>query len=213
MNRPAISRIGTTLLLCLISGAVAQAQSKKVFTANGPFAFASPCSVSGTTLTCLFLRVFRGGTTPPSTFLFYDIFTADLSTGFPLGDLIGSGTIPNSAFQVQGKTDSLFVDTSALDPSLFANMTCTFDPSTGMEPCVGSHGGVVSGKWTGFFPFFGGSTSGTSKFGSPGFAFITTGNSDFNFALANVTVLGQTFTDPIATIGKEHNTSISIERK
>jgi len=138
----------------------------------------------------------------------YDIFTFDASTGTPLSDLNGSGQIPNSAFQVQGHTDSLYVDTSTLDPSIFANCTCTFD-STGSPTCVPSLGGVVSGKWTGF-PFVGGFNSGTFKFGSPGFVSISTGNSDFILALANVTVLGQTFTDPNASIGTNHNTQIAI---
>ena len=211
MNRAAISKIGTALLLCLISGAIAQAQA---FHANGAFANAQPCSLSGTILTCLSVTVSRGGTTSsPSTLLFYDIFTLDTSTDVSLESLVGSGTIPNSAFQVQGDTDSLYIDTSTLNPSVFTNSTCTVDPSTGVPTCNPSLGGVVSIKWREYTPHFGVSFSGTSTFSSPGVKSKTTGKSDSNFALANVTVLGVTGTDRNANIGTDHSTFISVEHR
>src|SRR5215469_16359289 len=136
---------GTALLLCLISGAVAQAQNT-TFHANGAFASAGPCSVSGTIQTCLIVNVSRGSTTgtasQTSTSLFYDISISDSSTG-SFQALIGSGTIPNSAFQVQSQADSLNVDTSTLDPALFQNSTCTPDPSNPIFLlCVPSLGGL-----------------------------------------------------------------------
>jgi hypothetical protein len=203
---------GTTLL-CLISGAVAQAQNT-TFHANGAFASAGLCSVSGTIQTCIFVNVNLGSTTgtasQTSTFLSYFISTSDSSTGSFQGHS-GFGTIPNSAFQVGSKADSLNVDTSTLDPALFTNFTCTLDPADPMFIiCApGALGGVVSGAWQGV-PSVGGSQNGTSEFHSPGLKTVTTGTTHFNVALANVSVLGQIGTDPNAQIGTNHNTTINI---
>jgi hypothetical protein len=211
MNCPAISKIGTALLLFLIPAAVAEAQSK-VFTQNGPAANATPCLFSNTTVTCLSVFVVRLGTSSPNdTFLLYDLFNQDLNTG-AFQDFNGSGTIPNSAFQAKPSTDSLSVDTSTLPSSLFTNSTCSFDPSTGFT-CGPAHGGVVSGTWTEFTRLIGEEFSGTFKSSSPSFDMISVGTNDFHPALANVSVLGATATDPNAQLGTVHNTTISIQVK
>ncbi len=210
MNHPIISKIGTALLLFV--AAVAQAQSSS-FSANGAFANALPsCVTSGTTVTCLNVFVSRGGTTSsPSTSLYYEIDILDQNTGAFLQEIFGYGTIPNSAFQVQGNTDSLYVDTSTV--ASFTNRVCNFDPSTFLITCSSGPGGVVAGKWTEFTPLISSQFSGTSKLSSPSVTFISTGTSDVKFALANVTALGSTGTDNNGQIGTFHSAQISITVK
>jgi len=76
----------------------------------------------------------------------YDHSTVDLNTGAVLQDASGFGSIPDSAFQVHGQTDSLNVDTSTV--AGFFNQFCTFDPNTGIPTCNPTTGGVVAGTWT-----------------------------------------------------------------
>ena len=103
-----------TLTLC-VPAAVARSIT---FHANGDSASGFFCfSQSATTEECIDVNVFApggpgGAPGQTDTFLFYEDFIDDASTGVLIQESDGSGLIPNSAFQVHGNTDSLNVDTS-----------------------------------------------------------------------------------------------------
>ena len=117
-----------TLTLCGPAAAIG-------FNANGAFATAVNC-FSQTSLTeCISVEVDTGSANgQKTTFLFYDHSFSDPNTGFLLQDTFGVGTIPNSAFQVHGQTDSLNVDTSKVAD--FFNGFCTFDRVRGIPPAT-----------------------------------------------------------------------------
>src|SRR5262249_32372202 len=119
----------------------------------------------------------------------------------------GSGTIPNSAFQVQGNRASLNVDTSTV--ANFVNTLCTFDPNTNTSLCSDVPGGVVTGTWTVITPLKS-QFSGTNSFTSPAMIFIITGTSKSQLALANVNVLGAASANATGNVGTNHNTTINI---
>jgi len=194
-----------TLTLC---GPAAVAQSA-AFHANGAFADEFFCSESQTSLECTEMEVDRGSTAGQrTTFLFYNHFIEDVNTG-AFQNTFGSGTIPNSAFQVRGQTDSLNVDTSTV--AGFVNQFCTFDPNTNLFTCNSAPGGVVTGVWSVITPLVTFQNSGTLRFTFPGVRFIATGTSDSQAALANVNVLGTVLTNVTANVGTRHNTSINVQ--
>jgi hypothetical protein len=193
-----------TLTLC---GPPAVAQSA-AFHANGAFANASPvCTESQTSIDCIFVQVDTQSASGP-TFMFYDHFILDLNTGVSQ-ETSGSGTIPNRAFQVQGKTASLNVDTSTV--AGFSNEFCTFDPNTNVFMCNSVPGGVVTGKWTVITPLLKSQFSGTNSFTSPASIFIFTGTSKSQTALANVNVLGAAAANAMGNVGTNHNTIINVQ--
>ena len=194
-----------TLTLC---GPAAVAQ----FASHGNFQFANAigCSESQTSIECISVDVFAQSN--GQTFLFYDDFIFDLSTGASLQDTSGNGQIPNSAFQVHGQTDSLNVDTSKLSPDVFFQEFCTYDPSTGTSTCNPILGGVVTGTWTGT-NLLTTHSSGSSKETHPIQIFILTGTSDSQTALANVNVLGAAFAAGDANVGKRISTFIEVVRR
>src|SRR6266699_3740948 len=185
-----------TLTLCAPAAAIG-------FNANGAFATAVNC-FSQTSLTeCISVEVDTGSANgQKTTFLFYDHSFSDPSTGFLLQDTFGVGTIPNSAFQVHGQTDSLNVDTSKLSPDVFFQEFCTYDPRTGTSTCNPILGGVVTGTWTAILYLLTTHSSGASSETFPIQIFITTGTSDSQTALANVNVLGAAFATGDANVGK-----------
>ena len=192
-----------TLTLCGPAAAIG-------FNANGAFATAVNC-FSQTSLTeCISVEVDTGSANgQKTTFLFYDHSFSDPNTGFLLQDTFGVGTIPNSAFQVHGQTDSLNVDTSTV--AGFVNQFCTFDPNTNLFTCNSAPGGVVTGTWTVITPLVTFQNSGTFRFTFPGVTFIATGTSDSQAALANVNVLAAVLANVTANVGKRHNTSINVQ--
>ena len=198
-----------TLILC-DTAAVAQSTA---FNANGAFATAVNC-FSQTSLTeCISVEVDTGSANgQKTTFLFYDHSFSDPNTGFLLQDISGVGTIPNSAFQVHGQTDSLNVDTSKLSPDVFFQEFCTYDPSTGTSTCNPILGGVVTGTWTGT-NLLTTHSSGSSSETHPIQIFILTGTSDSQTALANVNVLGAAFAAGDANVGKRISTFIEVVRR
>ncbi len=195
-----------TLTLCGPAAAIG-------FNANGAFATAVNC-FSQTSLTeCISVEVDTGSANgQKTTFLFYDHSFSDPNTGFLLQDTFGVGTIPNSAFQVHGQTDSLNVDTSKLSPDVFFQEFCTFDPITGLSTCNPILGGVVTGTWTGT-NLLTTHSSGSSKETHPIQIFILTGTSDSQTALANVNVLGAAFAAGDANVGKRISTFIEVVRR
>ena len=196
-----------TLTLCGPAAAIG-------FNANGAFATAVNC-FSQTSLTeCISVEVDTGSANgQKTTFLFYDHSFSDPNTGFPLQDTFGVGTIPNSAFQVHGQTDSLNVDTSKLSPDVFFQEFCTFDPITGLSTCNPILGGVVTGTWTAILNLLTTHSSGASSETFPIQIFITTGTSDSQTALANVNVLGAAFAAGDANVGKRISTFIEVVRR
>ncbi len=196
-----------TLTLCAPAAAIG-------FNANGAFATAVNC-FSQTSLTeCISVEVDTGSANgQKTTFLFYDHSFSDPNTGFLLQDTFGVGTIPNSAFQVHGQTDSLNVDTSKLSPDVFFQEFCTFDPITGLSTCNPILGGVVTGTWTAILNLLTTHSSGASSETHPIQIFITTGTSDSQTALANVNVLGAAFATGDANVGKRISTFIEVVRR
>jgi len=201
-----------TLLLTLTLCGPAVAQST-AFNENGAFASVLGfCSVQ-TSIECITVQVFASSTNGRlATFLFYDHTVSDLNTQILLQDTFGVGTIPNSAFQVHGQTDSLNVDTSKLSPDVFFQEFCTYDPSTGTSTCNPILGGVVTGTWTGT-NLLTTHSSGSSKETHPIQIFILTGTSDSQTALANVNVLGAAFAAGDANVGKRISTFIEVVRR
>ena len=194
-----------TLLLTLTLGAPAAAQATSVH-ANGAFAQAFSCSQSTTTAECISVSVFRATTSGAvSTGLSYEILTQDLNTGAET-DTIGDGTIPNSSFQVNGKSFSVNADTNIAG---FTNIVCTIDPA-GNITCNSTTGGVVNGTWTEITPPLTSRFSGSIRTTSPALTSVLTGTSDNNVALANVNVLGAVLTSSSAVVGTNHNTTINI---
>ena len=196
-----------TLTLCGPAAAIG-------FNANGAFATAVNC-FSQTSLTeCISVEVDTGSANgQKTTFLFYDHSFSDPNTGFLLQDTFGVGTIPNSAFQVHGQTDSLNVDTSKLSPDVFFQEFCTFDPITDLSTCNPILGGVVTGTWTAILNLLTTHSSGASSETFPIQIFITTGTSDSQTALANVNVLGAAFATGDANVGKRISTFIEVVRR
>jgi len=196
-----------TLTLCAPAAAIG-------FNANGAFATAVNC-FSQTSLTeCISVEVDTGSANgQKTTFLFYDHSFSDPNTGFLLQDTFGVGTIPNSAFQVHGQTDSLNVDTSKLSPDVFFQEFCTFDPITDLSTCNPILGGVVTGTWTAILNLLTTHSSGASSETHPIQIFITTGTSDSQTALANVNVLGAAFATGDANVGKRISTFIEVVRR
>ena len=191
-----------TLTLC---GPAAVAQSN-VFHENGAFADTfSPCvSVSQTLTECMIVEVGTGSASGPTN-LFYDLFILDNDTGISQ-ETSGSGIIPNSAFQVQGKGGSLNVDTSTI--ANFVNILCITD-ANGNQNCSSVPGGVVTSTWTAITQVkF--QTSGSNKSISPGVTFNRTGTSTTYAALTNMNVLGVALTNVAGSVGTSHNTTISI---
>jgi hypothetical protein len=206
--------ISLTLLLTLTLCGPAVAQSGPTFHANGNFADGFSCSPPATTVECISVSVFGpGGPTgipgQTATFLFYDDFIFDPNTGIPIQDTNGSGLIPNSAFQVHGKTDSLNVDTSKV-PN-FDNEFCTFD-QFGNPTCNPAQGGIVTGTWNAIATLLNFQFSGTTRQVFPGVTFISTGTSNFKPALTSLSVLGVVATNATGDIGQEHNTFITVQR-
>ena len=192
-----------TLTLCAPAAAIG-------FNANGAFATAVNC-FSQTSLTeCISVEVDTGSANgQKTTFLFYDHSFSDPNTGFLLQDTFGVGTIPNSAFQVHGQTDSLNVDTSKIVN--FDNQFCTFDPNTGIETCNPFSGGVVTGTWTAIPSLMTSQFSGTSKATFPDVIFIFTGTEESQTALANVSGFGVALANMTGSVGTNHQTSITVQ--
>ena len=192
-----------TLTLC---GPAAVAQ----FASHGNFQFANAigCSESQTSFDCIQVFVATGSAKgQTTTFMFYDHTVSDVNTGAFLQDTFGFGTIPNSAFQVHALTDSLNVDTSTLSPDVFSNGCFTSDPNT---TCNFS-GGVVTGTWNVIPHLDTFHSSGASSEISPNTISITNGTSDSQAALANVNVLGAALANATGQVGKQINTSISVQ--
>jgi hypothetical protein len=196
----------TLLLTLILCGPAAVAQST-AFHANGAFANAFSCSFSQTSIDCIEVSVSASSTN--GTFLFYDHSVSDLNTGFLLQDTSGFGTIPNSTFQVIGKTDSLNVDTSTV--AGFSNQFCTFDPNTGVPTCNSIPGGVVTGTWTVITNLDSSHSSGASTETFPNAIFITNGTFDSLAALANVNVLGAALANVTGQVGTQITTFISVQ--
>jgi len=196
-----------TLTLCGPAAAIG-------FNANGAFATAVNCFSQTSLVECISVEVDTGSANgQKTTFLFYDHSFSDPNTGFLLQDTFGVGTIPNSAFQVHGQTDSLNVDTSKLSPDVFFQEFCTYDPSTGTSTCNPILGGVVTGTWTAILNLLTTHSSGASSETFPIQIFITTGTSDSQTALANVNVLGAAFATGDANVGKRISTFIEVVRR
>lgn len=195
-----------TLLLTLTSSAPDAVAQSTAFHTNGASAVGASCPQPST---CFFLSVNRitGGAV-----LFFDISVIDVSTGNLLEDTSGFGQIPDRAFQVQGQSDSLNVDTSTLPPAVFVQTFCTFDPVTGNATCNPFSGGVVTGTWTAMRNIMSFHNAGTSKLIFSNMVVLTNGTSDFQVASANVNLLGTAFVDDNASVGTTHNTSITIQK-
>jgi hypothetical protein len=193
-----------TLTLC---GPAAVAQSA-AFHANGAFANVVPHCSGPTFSECFSVSVSTSSVNGP-TFLSYDHFIFDPNTGGPLQDTFGFGTIPNSAFQLHGTTDSLNVDTSTV--AGFFNLFCTFDPNTGVPTCNSIPGGVVTGTWTVITNLDTTHITGTVTVTSPGLKSVFTGTSDSHAALASVNILGAASPNSTGSVGTNHNTSISVQ--
>ena len=202
-------RTALVLLLTLTLCGPAVAQST-TFHANGAFANAFGCSESLTSFDCIQVFVATGSTNgQTTTFLIYDHTVSDLNTGAFLQDTFGFGTIPNSAFQVHGQTDSLNVDTSKIVN--FDNQFCTFDPNTGIETCNPFSGGVVTGTWTAIPSLMTSQFSGTGRSTFPDVIFIFTGTEESQTALANVSGFGVALANMTGSVGTNHQTTISVQ--
>jgi hypothetical protein len=188
-----------------LSGATAVAQSVS-FHANGAFASASSCA--GQLIVECFDVFVAGGSVKgqQGTYLEYHHFIDDLTTDVLQRDF-GFGTIPNSAFKVQGQTDVLNVDTNTV--AYFFSESCTFGPN--IETCTENVPiGIVTGTWTGIGGFAVQRT-GTVRLIFPSFgSVLTTGTDDDSSAVASLTVLGTKLTTTFAQIGTNHNTTITV---
>ena len=192
-----------TLMLC---GPAAVAQSA-AFHANGAFADEFGCSQSHTSIECFNVDV----VTEPvngqkTTFMVYDHSILDLNTG-AFQDASGFGTIPISAFQVHGQTDLLNVDTSTV--AGFFNQICT--GTQGVFTCNSSPGGVVTGTWTVIRNLLTFKNAGTFRAISPNMIETNAGTNEAQAALASVNILGAALANITATVGTNHNTSISVQ--
>jgi hypothetical protein len=196
----------TLLLTLILCGPAAVAQAT-AFHLNGAFANAFSCSFSQTSIDCITVSV--SASSANGTFLFYDHSVSDLNTGFLLQDTSGFGTIPNSTFQVVGRTDSLNVDTSTV--AGFSNQFCTFDPNTGVPTCNSIPGGVVTGTWTVITNLDSVHSSGASRQIFPNAIIINNGTFDSQAALASANVLGAALTNVTGQVGKQTNTLINVQ--
>jgi hypothetical protein len=203
----------TLLLTLTLCGPAAVAQSA-AFHANGAFAGVSDCSESQTSIECIIVNVTvnasTGSASQKTTFLVYDHLITDPSTG-ALQEALGTGQIPNSAFQVQGQTDSLNVDTSTV--AGFFNAFCFFDPNTNTRGCnLAAPGGVVTGTWNVMRNLFTFRIVGTLTRTFPNMILISTGTQDAQAASASVNVLGGMLANFAGNtaVGTNTNTNISV---
>ena len=200
-----VTAFALTLTLCT-PAAVAQSAT---FHANGAFADAFGCSKSPTSTECFNVDVVTGPVNgQETTFMQYDHSILDLNTG-AFQDDSGFGTIPNSVFQLHGQTDSLNVDTSTV--AGFFNQICTVDPNTNIQTCSLSSGGVVTGTWTVIRNLLTFKNTGTFRAISPNMIEATTGTNESQTALATLNILGAGLANVTATVGTNHNTSISVQ--
>ena len=193
-----------TLTLC---GPAAVAQSS-VFHANGAFADTfSPCAIPGlpgTSTVCMIVEVSTASASGPTN-LFYDLFILDNDTGISQ-ETSGNGTIPNSAFQVQGNRAALNVDTSTV--ANFVNTLCIVD-NGGPPNCSSVPGGVVTSTWTAITQIKS-RMSGSNHITTPGTNFNITGTSTSHPAITNMNSLGVALANVAGSVGTNHNTTISI---
>jgi hypothetical protein len=196
------------LLLLVLQGPAVLAGIATTTQANGATAQAYVVDSIGNFGTVF---VFRNSQAD-STTTYLDYFVTTGTTTF----LTGSGCIPKSAFQVQGSSDTLSVDTSNItelcdDGTPFKNLSCTLDPSTGFETCTPATGGVINLTWTKLPQDVVFQQSGKTTYGfAPGVTFTSVGTMDADFALASGTLVGAAVTSTFSVIGTNHNAQITI---
>jgi hypothetical protein len=186
------------VLTLTLLGPAAVAQSMTV-RANGAFATVVGC-VDQPVFECFDLEVYMASLNgQQSTFLRYEHFLQDLNTG-SVQDDFGFGTIPSSAFKLQGQNYLLNVDTTNVVD--FYNLSCR-------ATCDITPGGIVTGTWTKIGGSSGHST-GTIRLSSRSGTELIIGTQDFETALASGNILGMATVSLPGQVGTNHNTTITV---
>jgi hypothetical protein len=194
------------LTIVLLAASVGSGASVPVthFKVNGNFAdvfFA--CDDNGL---CASVSVFQGvnlfqGKTahaPQTTMLFYTLFLLN-------GDQqVGFGLIPDANVTVNDTRSLILADTDTNTIDGFTNLLCDINFN-----CSTVAGGVISGTWQKLPDFSVHSTSSSiERIGHILFTF--NGTFDESAATAQVSVLGNNFSNAAGDIGTQHNSGITI---